>query len=47
MKDNNSKQLTTSPPLTILSLNLQTKMNREKNANEIIAASIFYCKDSK
>lgn len=47
MNDEEGKPLSTTPPLTILSLDLQTKMNRETNANEIFVASMFYCEDGK
>jgi hypothetical protein len=43
LKDSNAK----SPPLTILSLNLQTKMNYRENTNEIVAASMFFSKDGE
>ncbi|KAI8333396.1 hypothetical protein BC941DRAFT_358178 [Chlamydoabsidia padenii] len=47
LRDANGNAPTDVPPLVVMSLSLRTVLNKQKNANEIVAASALVCKQVK
>ncbi|KAI8093308.1 DNA polymerase family B-domain-containing protein [Halteromyces radiatus] len=47
LRDADGNSPNTIPPLVVMSLSLRTILNKQKNANEIVAASALVCKQVK